>query len=97
MGGSRWGRTIQSSLFPEEADFAFGIASDETDDHGFLFAPLEAIHTSKLETRKCLLQRSQHTQLEIFLIRCFLGVVVCSTQDDLPARCMVSQLQYRRA
>jgi len=56
-------RTIQASLFAEESHLAVGIASYQTNHHGFLFATLETVHAAELHAREFLLERSQDAQL----------------------------------
>jgi len=55
--GGRAQHTIQPALFAKEANFAFGIASNETDDHRFLLATLKPVDRSKLNARKGVLER----------------------------------------
>jgi hypothetical protein len=51
--------TVQTSLFPQKADLAFGIASNQTDNDGFLLSPLETVDAAQLNAGEPLLQGRQ--------------------------------------
>lgn len=56
-------RTVEPALFPQEANLAIRVASDETDNNCFFLAALEAIDTSEFDAREFFFQRSKLCKL----------------------------------
>ena len=48
-------RTVKTPLLAKETHLPVGVAPDETDDDGLLFAALEPVHTADFNARVCFL------------------------------------------
>lgn len=57
------GPTVESPLFSQKAHLAFGVASHQTDDHGFLLSPLEAVNAAKFDPAERLFEWRQDRKL----------------------------------
>ena len=55
--------TIQPPLLSEEPNLALGVAPDQRDDDGLLFAALEPVHTAELDARELVFERGENRKL----------------------------------
>ena len=55
--------TIQPPLLSEEPNLALGVAPDQRDDDGLLFATLEPVHTAEFDARELVFERSENRKL----------------------------------